>query len=307
MLRHLFVLAGLALGIIAAPAHAALSVFACEPEWAALTQELGGGDVSVFSATTAQQDPHKIQARPSLIARIRGADLLVCTGAELEVGWLPLLLRQGANPKVSPGQRGHFVATEYVQMREVPVRLDRADGDLHASGNPHIQTNPANIRAVAVALAQRLADLDPARASAHAERAQRFLARWDAATTRWQAQAAPLSGVAIAAHHREWGYLCAWLGMREAIALEPKPGIPPSANHLATVVGEIPRQQVRVIVHAAYQDPRAAQFVAERTGLPTVMLPFTVGGTPRATDLFGLFDDTIDRLLGALKGSVGKS
>lgn len=305
MLRHLLVFATLALGFAAAPAKAALSVFACEPEWAALAQELGGTDVSVFSATTAQQDPHQIQARPSLIARIRGADLLVCTGAELEVGWLPLLLRQGANPKVQAGQRGNFVATEFVQLREVPVRLDRADGDVHAAGNPHIQTSPANIRMVAVALAQRLADLDPPHAAAHAERAQRFLARWDEAIARWQARAAPLKGVNLAAHHRAWGYLCAWLGMREAVTLEPKPGIPPSANHLATVVGEIPGQQVRMIVHAAYQDSRAAQFVAERTGAAAVMLPFTVGGTPRAADLFGLFDDTIDRLVGALRSSGG--
>ena len=131
------------------PPHAALRVFACEPEWGALAQELGGDLVDVSVATTALQDPHQIQAKPSLIARARNADLVVCTGAELEIGWLPVLLQQSGNAKVQPGQPGNFAAADYVRKLEVPTQLDRSQGDVHAAGNPHIQTDPRNIAQVA--------------------------------------------------------------------------------------------------------------------------------------------------------------
>src|SRR5215470_1201261 len=158
------------LALLAAPAQAALRVLACEPEWGALTQELGGSLVDVSVATSALQDPHQIQAKPSLIARTRNADLVVCTGAELEVGWLPVLLQQSGNAKVQPGQPGHFAAADYVRKLEVPTQLDRAQGDVHAAGNPHIQTDPRNIALVATALAQRLAQVDPPHAAEYAQR-----------------------------------------------------------------------------------------------------------------------------------------
>jgi zinc/manganese transport system substrate-binding protein len=155
----------LPLALVAAPAHAALRVFACEPEWAALAQELGGELVAATSATTAMQDPHQIQAKPSLIAGVRNADLVVCTGAELEIGWLPRLLQQSGNAKVQPGQSGYLAAADLVRKLEVPTVLDRSQGDVHASGNPHIQTDPRNIAVVASALGARLQQLDPAHAS----------------------------------------------------------------------------------------------------------------------------------------------
>jgi zinc/manganese transport system substrate-binding protein len=283
----------------------ALEVFACEPEWAALALELGGDKVDAFSATTARQDPHSIQARPSLIARLRSADLVVCTGAELEIGWMPVLLRQAANGRIQPGGPGYFEAAQQVRLLEVPTRLDRSEGDIHASGNPHIQTDPRNIAAVAAALARRMAEIDPANAATIAARAQNFAGRWAAATQRWAQQAAPLRGTAIATYHKNWAYLEDWLGLREAATIEPKPGIPPGSQYLAQLVSELPAKGVRGIVHAAYEDPRGAQFVAERIGVPVIMLPFTVGGTDRARDLFGLFDDTVERLTAGLAGGAG--
>ena len=156
-LRRLVTAALLATSLGATAVHAAgpLKVVACEPEWASLTKELAGNLASVYAATQALQDPHAIQARPSLISAVRNADLLVCTGAELEVGWLPVLLRQAGNATVQPGRPGNFEAARHVTMLEVPTRLDRADGDVHADGNPHIQTDPRNIARVAQALGQR--------------------------------------------------------------------------------------------------------------------------------------------------------
>ena len=187
MIRSMTRVAGLmlCLALVVRPTGArALEVFACEPEWGALAAELGGDKVTVFVATTGRQDPHQIQARPSLIAQLRSADLVVCTGAELEIGWMPVLLRQAANARVQPGGPGYFEAAQQVRLLDLPTRLDRAEGDIHAAGNPHIQTDPRNIAAVAAALARRMAEIDPADAATIAARAQNFrgtLGRCDAA------------------------------------------------------------------------------------------------------------------------------
>ena len=277
--------------------QARLDIFACEPEWGALAHELGGDDVKVFTATTAHQDPHHIQARPSLIARMRRADLLVCTGAELEIGWLPLLLRKAHNGKVQPGRPGYFLAANQVRLLERPTRLDRAEGDIHAQGNPHIQTDPRNILRVAEALGSCLAELDPGHADDYGKRLADFRERWRQAIDRWTERAAPLKGMTIVVHHRQWPYLERWLGLEQLGELEPKPGIPPTPGHLAELKARLKARPARVIVHAAYMDPAPARWLAKQTGIPEITLPFTVGGTPQARDLFGLFNDTIDRLL----------
>jgi zinc/manganese transport system substrate-binding protein len=294
-------LLGAALCIALPSARAALNVLACEPEWASLTQELGGDKVKVSSATTALQDPHRVEARPSLIARTRNADLLVCTGLELEVGWLPILVQQSGNSRIAPGQPGYLEAGALVPRLEIPTRVDRSDGDVHPGGNPHIQGDPRNIARVAAALARRLAELDPPNAAYYQARYADFSGRWTAASARWEQLGVPLKGVAVVVHHKNMSYLLQWLGMREAGALEPKPGIEPSAAHLAELVAQLQRQPARMVLRAAYQDSRPSEWLAEHARIPAVMLPFTVGGSERAKDLFGLFDDTLARLLGALK------
>jgi zinc/manganese transport system substrate-binding protein len=278
-----------------------IKVFACEPEWAALTRELAGDQATVYAATSAMQDPHQVQAKPSLMAAIRNADLAVCTGAELEVGWLPVLLRQSGNPAVQAGLPGHFDAADFVQKLDVPTRLDRADGDVHASGNPHIQTDPRNIGLVAAALGQRLAEVDPAQAPLYKARTADFLKRWGEATQRWTQAAAPLKGLPIVVQHKGFPYLEAWLGLRQVTTLEPKPGVEPSSAYLSEVLAQLQRTPARVVIRAAYNDGRSSQWLAERAKLPVVALPFTVGGSERAKDLFGLFDDTVDLLLKAAR------
>ena len=296
-LFHTLALLGL---LLAAPlARAELKVLACEPEWGALVKELAGDKVSVYVATTALQDPHRIEARPSLVAAARNAGLVVCTGAELEVGWLPLLIRQSGNSAIQPGKPGHFEAAAYVRMLDVPQRLDRADGDVHAAGNPHIQTDPRNITLVAEPLARRLAELDPANAATYQARSADFQARWKAAIQRWEQSAAPLRGVPVVVQHKAFPYLQQWLGLVEVAALEPKPGVEPTSAHLSTVLAGLKTRPAKMILRAAYNDPRGADWLAERTQLPVVVLPFTVGGNEQAKDLFSLFDDTVQRLLKA--------
>ena len=301
-MKQLFsALIGAAFALIALPSHAALNVLACEPEWAALATELGGDKVKVSSATTALQDPHRIEARPSLIARTRNADLLACTGLELEVGWLPILLQQSGNPKIAPGQPGYFEAGNYVQRLEVPSRVDRSEGDVHAAGNPHIQQDPRNIAQVADALVKRLSEIDPANAAYYQARHKDFAARWNAAMTKWAQQAAPLKGVAIVEHHKNMEYLIHWLGLRQVGTLEPKPGVEPSAAHLSGLLNQLQHQPAKMVIRAAYQDGRASQWLSEHAHIPAVVLPFTVGGDDKAKDLFSVFDDTVQRLLEAAK------
>jgi zinc/manganese transport system substrate-binding protein len=289
-----------ALAAAAGPALADLNIFATVPEWGALSEELGGDKVKVYLATNALQDPHHVEAKPSLIARARSADLVVATGAELEVGWLPLVTQQAGNPRIQPGKPGYFEATAFVPLLEKPARLDRADGDVHAAGNPHIQTDPRNILRVAGPLAARLAELDPPNAAFYQERAKAFNARFTAAIANWEKQAAPLSGVPILVQHRAFTYLIAWTGMKEIAALEPKPGVEPTTPHLSEVLATLQRTPAKMVLRGAYQSDRASQWIAERAKVNAVTLPFTVGGDSEAKDLYGLFDDTIARLL---KGS----
>ena len=282
------------------PAFAKLKVFACEPEWGALATELGGPLLEVSVGTSALQDVHQIDAKPSLIAKVRQADMLACTGAELEVGWLPQLIRQAGNTKVSSGP-GYFLAASQVKTLDKPATFDRAAGDVHPQGNPHVQMDPYRILAIARAMSARLQQLDAGNAATYKQRLADFSGRWSAATKRWEAKAAPLKGKKIIVHHISWVYLNHWLGLQQVGALEPKPGVPPTSGHLSGLIALAKSQGVYAIITAAYQDPKPAQWLSERTSVPVATLPFTVGGDEQAKDLFGFYDSTIDKLLAAAK------
>ena len=277
--------------------HAAVKVFACEPEWAALASEIGRDRVTVTSATTAQQDPHSIQARPSLIAGLRKADLLICTGAGLEAGWLPLLQRRANNPAVLSGKPGYIEAASVVQMLDRPASLDRAHGDVHAQGNPHIQTDPRNFIPVARLLGERLQAIDPDHAADYRDNHAAFAERWRTAIAGWQQRAASLVDMPVVVQHRNWVYLLHWLRLKRVATLEQKPGVPPSSADLAKLLAQLEQQPASAILRAAYQSERAASWLSERSGIPILELPYTVGGNAAVTDLFTLFDDTLDRLL----------
>lgn len=279
---------------------AAVSVFATLPEWGALVREIGGERVKVYTATHALQDPHRIEAKPSLLAQARQAQLLVATGADLEIGWLPLVVRDSANPAIQPGRPGYFEAAPLVQRLEIPAVVDRAHGDVHPGGNPHIQLDPRNLLKVGEALAARLGMIDPANADAYAAGYRAFAGRWREAMARWEKQAAPLRGVPVLVQHKSFSYLLAWLGMKEVATLEPRPGVEPSSGYLGELLLRQKAQPAKMILRAAYQDDGPSAWMAREAGIPAVVLPFTVGGTPAAKDLESLFDDTLARLLKGL-------
>lgn len=305
-MKPLLALSALLLGaLVSHPAHAKLKVFACEPEWGSLVHELAGDKVDVDVATSPLQDVHRVEAKPSLIAKMRRADLLVCSGSELEIGWLPQLLRQSGNTKVASGP-GQFMATAQVKLLEKPASVDRANGDVHPDGNPHIQMDPRRVLIVARRLDARLAELDPANAAEYKQRGADFEKRWLVAMTRWKKEAAPLRGRKVVVHHVSWVYLWDWLGINEIGALEPKPAVPPTSGHLASLIDITKSSNTLAIVHAAYQDSKPSKWLSERTGVPAVTLPFTVGGDAQSKDLFGLFDSTVSKLLAAAKQEPAK-
>lgn len=292
-------LAGALLLALHAPAGFAHRVLACEPEWAALAREVGGALVTAQSATTGRQDPHHIEPRPSIIAKARSADLLICTGMGVEEGWLPLVLRQSGNGKIQPGELGYLQAGDYVEKLDVPRVLDRAEGDVHAEGNHHIQGDPRNILILSRVIAQRLSRIDPTHRAEFEARQKAFSERWTRAMKRWQEEAAPLKGAGFVEHHKAWTYLARWLGLREIATLEPKPGVQPTIAHLQQLVALLERDQARFVVRAPYNNPQAAEWLGERTHLPVLVLPTTIGGDDAANDLFSLFDDIVGKLVAA--------
>jgi zinc/manganese transport system substrate-binding protein len=282
------------------PLQAELSVFACEPEWAALASQLGGDKLEIFTATSALQDPHHVEARPSLIVQMRSADLLLCTGAELEIGWLPVLLRQSANARVQPGQTGHLMAAEEVSRLDVRESARRDEGDVHAAGNPHVHLDPRRLLTIAEKLKERLEILDPSNAGYYLRRYDEFAGKWRLAMADWEKRASPLAGKSVVVHHGNWRYLFEWLKVDVTGDIEPKPGLPPSTTHLAQLLAQAAQQKPAMIVVARYQNPQGAQWLGERAAVPVVILPFTVGGSDSATDLFTLYDSTVNQLVAAL-------
>lgn len=296
MKREILILS-LLLIMLPITAQADLKVFACEPEWAWLASEIGEQHVSAYSATTALQDPHYIQARPSLIAKVRRADIVICSGAQLEVGWLPLLLQKANNRRVMPGSEGYFEATSFVELRDATANVDRAQGDIHPLGNPHVQVDPHNITVIAAQLAQFMAALDTTNADFYNARLADFSARWKVSIADWQARAEPLRGKRVVTHHKSWVYLLRWLGLVEVANLEAVPGLPPTPAHLSGLVSNLEKTRADFIIRSPYQDARSSKWLSKRTGIPAIKLPLTVGGVDQATDLFSLFDYIINRLL----------
>lgn len=300
------------LALLGAPtaghAQSPLKIFACVPEWESLARELGGDKVSVGKAAAgALQDPDKVEITPALLGQVREAALVVCTGP-LEAEWLPTLLRRAGNAKVRPGTPGYFSAASFVRLLKEDDDHgkghddDHKDGEkahAHSEGHPHIQTDPRNIRAVALQLGRRLGQIDKANASYYAERTKAFVGRLDAAIKRWQAQAAPLKGMHVIAQHDNLNYLFVWLGIEQVANVELVPAVAPGPAHLAKVIDMVPGEKVRFVVNAAYEDPKSVAYVAERAKVPFVTLAFTVGGNESSKDLISLFDDMIGSMLKA--------
>ncbi|MEM8593884.1 MAG: zinc ABC transporter substrate-binding protein [Pseudomonadota bacterium] len=283
-------------------ASSTLNVFACEAEWAALAHRIGGDKLTIYAATTAKQDAHHIQARPSLIAKARRADLLVCSGADLEVGWLPLLIKKSSNNKIKPNAIGHFMATEQVELLGKLDKVDRSMGDVHAMGNPHVHLEPKRLARIGSKLASRLGQIDPSNNALYANNARQFSAELSRAERKWQPLKQQLAGKRLVVHHDNWVYLTDWLGIKVVAHLEPKPGVPPSTKHLSSLTAKLAKTPANAIIYGSYQDPKAARWLAKKSQLPSIEIPFSVSNWKQPTALIHWMDDVLKRLARATKG-----
>lgn len=274
----------------------ALELFACEPEWAALGQVLAP-EAGITSATHAYQDPHYIEARPSLIARLRRADLAVCSGAALEAGWLPALQQRAANPNVQPGQPGMLFISDQVETIDQLDKVPFGAGDVHPEGNPHLHLDPERMRKAGAALSQRLALLDSERAAEYRAGYLRWSLNWQQRLDEWQRRARPLRGKKVVVQHSTFDYLWRWLGIEVIADLEPRPGVPPTPGHLASLVGQVEAERPLAIVHSWYQDPQSALWLSQRTGVPVLALPSTTVPEKGLATPAQLFDHLLQQLL----------
>lgn len=297
-IRHLAVGGLLWLG---AGASQAQTIFACEPEWAALTRVLLP-QATLHVATHARQDPHHIEARPALIAQLRNADAAICTGASLESGWLPTLQQRAGNARVQDGVTGMFYAASAVTLIDARpgAGLNPFAGDVHAEGNPHFHADPRRLAEVATAWSDRLQGLFPEQAAAMVQRHVAFQARWREQVAAWEQRATPLRGKTVAAQHGGHAYLWRWLGIEQVADLEPRPGLAPSPRHLQDLLDRLRPRPPAAIVITSYQDPRAARWLAGQLGaVPVLQLPATVEDPFGAGALDRWWEWTLDTLLGA--------
>ncbi|PYK84510.1 MAG: zinc ABC transporter substrate-binding protein, partial [Verrucomicrobia bacterium] len=251
-------------------AQAKLNVVATLPDFGSLAREVGGDKIDIVVLAKATEDPHFVDARPSFVVSMRGADVLIDGGAELELGWLPPLLQNARNPKIEIGKPGRIQASQGVRLMNVPANVTRAAGDVHALGNPHFMSDPIIAKAVAQHIAQSFAALDPANAAFYDANYKKFEATINAKLQEWGAAMLPFKGQHVVAYHDSWPYFAHRFGLNIDIFLEPKPGIPPSPSHLTEVIAQMKAQHIKAIIVEPFHDRRIAEKVASATGVKVV-------------------------------------
>jgi zinc/manganese transport system substrate-binding protein len=284
------------------PAWAKLNVVATTPDLAALAQAVGGDQVGITVLAKATEDPHFLDPKPSFIVKLNRADALLEGGAELEIGWLSPLLEGARNPQIAAQGPGRIVASQGIQMLEVPAALDRSQGDLHALGNPHFVTDPLNALIVAEHIGEAFCQLDPASANQFRANAKAFRQRLEAKLVEWQRLLGPFQGRRVVAYHNIWPYFARRFGLKIDLFLEPKPGIPPTPAHLAQVVGTMQTEKVRVILVEPFQNRRTAEKVAEETGAAVLDVTQYPGGV-KGTE--GGYIELLDFLVQGLAKALG--
>jgi zinc/manganese transport system substrate-binding protein len=289
MMRPLVRAAALAALLLPAAASAKMKVVATLPTLASFASEVGGDRVEVKALVRGFQDPHFVDAKPSLMVDLNKAELLVYVGLDLEIGWLPTLINGARNPRLQTGQPGNLDCSQAIAALDVPSgRVDRSMGDVHPMGNPHYWIPPENAKRVARLIADRLAQLDPEGAADYRKRSDDFGKRVDAKAAAWAPQLAKLKGVRVVTYHRSWTYVSAWLGLDEVGYVEPKPGIPPDPKHIAGLIARMRTDKARLVLMEPFYNKGVAQLVATKSGAKLLTLPTDVGATPEIKDWFDL-------------------
>jgi zinc/manganese transport system substrate-binding protein len=279
------------------PAQAALKVVSSIPILGSLAKEVGGDRVEVQSLAKGYQDPHFVEAKPSLMLVLNHADLLLHVGLELEIGWLPPLVLGSRNPRIQAGELGNLDCSQAIPVLDVPrTRVDRSMGDIHPLGNPHYWLPPANAKIIAREIAQRLGQIDPEGKPEYDRRLTAFDRRVDAKVKEWQPLTGKLRGTKIATYHKSWTYMAQWLGLVEVGYVEIKPGIPPDPSHLVQLIATLKHEGAKLLLMENFYNKTTAQLVADKSGARLLVLPTDVGATPEAKDWFSLVGLILEEL-----------
>jgi zinc/manganese transport system substrate-binding protein len=284
-----------------ATAHAKLNVVATLPDYAALANEIGGDNVDITVLAKPTEDSHFVDPRPSFVVKLRNADVLIEGGAELEIGWLPPLLQNARNAKIESGGPGRVVASQGIRLMNVPANATRAEGDVHALGNPHFMVDPIIAKAVAQHIAQAFSTADSPNAGAYQANYKKFEATIDAKLQEWGATMLPFKGANVVAYHDSWVYFAHRFGLTIDTFLEPKPGIPPSPSHLAEVIAKMKANKSKAILVEPFHNRKIAEKVAASTGAKVVDFAQFPGAFPNSGNYVALIDTLVSRLAAALK------
>ena len=276
---------------------AKLRVVTAYPYMKDIADQIGEEKVTVIALTSGNWDPHVIVPKPSLIAQVRRADLLIINGAQLEIGWMPPVIRQANNAKVMPSRRGFLDLSTFVELIQVPDSVSRAQGDIHPAGNPHFHLDPYNIILLADAIADKLMDLDPENMEYYSRNKEKFLNQWKQKIAEWEEKLKPLKGTKYLEFHKNLDYFLQRFGLIVLDTIEPLPGIPPTSRHTIELINKLKTEQVAKILHDVYHSPKATKLISQKTDVPWIIIPHDVLSVNEAKDLFSLYDEIVDRLI----------
>jgi zinc/manganese transport system substrate-binding protein len=290
-----------AIAVTSSTAAAQIKVVATTPDLAAIAKEIGGNAVSVLALAKPTEDPHFVDAKPSHIVTLNRADVLIEGGAELELGWLPPLLESARNSKIAAGSPGRVVASTGIRMLEIPTSFDRSKGDVHSLGNPHFLVDPVDAKIVAKNIASHFSQVDSKNASMYSANLAKFNSNVDTKTAQWSAALAPFKGAKLVTYHKDFLYFATRFGLSVVDELEPKPGIAPSPSHLASVIGTMKSQGVKVVLVQPYQNRRTAETVARQTGATVLDMPEQPGARAGTSTYNAMIDNLVNTLVAGLK------
>ena len=291
----------LAIALLSGSASAQIKVVATTPDLASIAREIGGNRVSVVALAKPTEDPHFVDAKPSHIVTLNRADALIEGGAELELGWLPPLVENSRNSRISAGAPGRIVASEGIRLLEVPTSFDRSKGDVHSLGNPHFLVDPALVKIVARNIADHFARIDPKSAAIYRGNLATFNSKLDAKLAEWQRTLAPYRGAKIVTYHKDMIYLAARFGLNIVEELEPKPGIAPSPAHLAQVIGKMRASSAKLILVQPFQNRKTAQTVARQVNGVVVDVSQQPGARGNTVTYFDMMDNLVNSLAAAFR------
>src|SRR5215471_2703632 len=283
-------------------ADAKIRVVATIPDLADMARNIGGDLLDVKSLATGVEDIHAVPMKPSFAALLNRADVVLLVGLEVEHAFLPALLEAARNPKILPSAPGYIDCSVYVTPLEVPTRIDRALGDQHPRGNPHINLDPVDGKAMARAVADGLARNDPEHAATFKKNLTTYLTTLDAAIARWQREATPLRGVKFVSYHPDLIYFAERFGMEAAGTIELRAGVDPTPGHIAGLEERMRREGIKLVVRERHYPAGLAETIAQRTGAKLVELPCMVGGVPEARDYVSFIDYNMRTMLKAVQG-----